>query len=93
MTGGDPSVPPSLVAAIFGAKKGEAVSAVAGDNYAVAQVQSIEPADPAKDPQAVKQLSDALANAMRNDVLGSFDQALRGHFSVEINQANLDRLL
>ncbi|HKT18467.1 MAG TPA: peptidyl-prolyl cis-trans isomerase [Stellaceae bacterium] len=92
-TGGDPSVPPSLVAAIFGAKKGEAVSAAAGDNYAVAQVQSIEPADPAKDPQAVKQLSDVLGNAMRNDMLSSFDQALRAHIPVEINQANLDRLL
>ncbi|MGH7034386.1 MAG: peptidyl-prolyl cis-trans isomerase [Stellaceae bacterium] len=92
-TGGDPSVPPALVAAIFGAKKGDAVSAEAGDNYAVAQVQSIEPADPAKDPAAVKQLSDFLANAMRNDLLGSFDQALRSHFPVEINQANLDRVL
>jgi hypothetical protein len=92
-TGGDPSVPPALVAAIFGAKKGDAVSAEAGDNYAVAEVQSIEPADPAKDPAAVKQLSDFLANSMRNDLLGSFDQALRSHFPVEINQANLDRLL
>jgi len=26
-------------------------------------------------------------------MLGSFDQALRSHFPVEINQANLDRLL
>lgn len=92
-TGGDPSIPPALVAAIFGAKQGEAVSAEAGDTYAVAQVQSIEPADPAKDPAAVKQLSDFLANSMRNDMLGSFDQALRSHFPVEINQANLDRLL
>lgn len=92
-TGGDPSVPPALVAAIFGAKKGDAVSAEAGDNYAVAEVQSVEPADPAKDPAAVKQLSDFLANSMRNDLLGSFDQALRTHFPVEINQANLDRLL
>lgn len=91
-TGGDPTVPPALVVAMFGAKQGEAVSAAAGDNYAVAQIKSVEPADPAKDPAAVKQLSDALANEMRNDMLGAFDQALRAHFPVEINQTNLDRL-
>ncbi len=92
-TGGDPAVPPALVVAIFDAKTGAAVSAAAGDNYAVAQIKSVEPADPAKNPAAVKQLSDALANEMRNDMLSAFDQALRDHFPVKINQTNLDRLL
>ncbi len=91
--GSDPTVPPALVAALFGAKQGGAVSAPSGDSYAVAQLKTIEPADPAKDAAAVKPLSDELANAMRNDLLGAFDQALRAHFPVEINQANLDRLL
>ena len=92
-TGNNPGTPPALIVALFGAKQGDAVSAVASDNYAVAQLKSIEAADPAKDTNAVKTLSGELANEIRNDMLGAFDQALRTHFPVEINQANLDRLL
>ncbi len=90
--GGSDAVPPALVVALFGTKEGGAVSAPAGDNFAVAQLKSIAPADPAKDANAVQPVSDEIANQMRNDVMGAFDQALRTHFSVEINQANLDRL-
>jgi peptidyl-prolyl cis-trans isomerase D len=92
-TGSDPSIPPALVAATFRAKQGGAVSAPSGDGYAVAQVKTIEPADAAKNPEGAKQLSDELTNEMRNDMLNAFDQALRGHFPVEINQTNLDRAL
>lgn len=92
-TGGDAAVPPALVAEIFDAKKGAAVSAASGDNFVVAQVKTIEPADPKKDPGAVKALSEQLTSEMRNDMLHAFDQALRGYFPVEINQSNLDRLL
>jgi peptidyl-prolyl cis-trans isomerase D len=92
-TSGDAKVPPALVASIFSAKKGEAVSAAAGDNYAVAEVKTIEPADPSKNPEAVKDLSDQLAGEMRNDLMSAFQQALRAHFPVEINQTNLDRVL
>ncbi len=91
-TGGDAKVPPALVASIFNAKKGEAVSAAAGDNYAVAEVKTIDPADPSKNAGAVKDLSDQLAAEMRDDTMGAFEQALRAHFPVEINQTNLDRL-
>lgn len=92
-TGSDPSIPPALVAALFRAKQGGAVSAPSGDDYAVAQVKTIEPADAAKNPAGVNQLSNELSNEMRNDILNAFDQALRARFPVEINQTNLDRLL
>jgi len=91
--GSTPAIPPALVVAMFGAKQGGAVSAPSGDNYAVAQVATIEPADPSKDAAAVKELSGALSNEMRNDMLSAFDQALRTHFPVVINQDNLDHLL
>ncbi len=91
--GSTPAIPPALVVAMFGAKQGGAVSAPSGDDYALAQVETIEPADPAKDAAAVKELSGALSDEMRNDTLSAFDQALRTHFPVVINQANLDRLL
>jgi peptidyl-prolyl cis-trans isomerase D len=92
-TSGDDKVPPALVASIFDAKKGEAVSAPAGDNYAVAQVETIEPADPSKNADAVKDLSDQITGEMRNDLMSAFEQALRAHFPVEINQTNFDRVL
>ena len=92
-TGGNETVSPALVAAIFGAKQGSAISAPAGDNVAVAQLTAIEAADPAKDADAIKPVSTELTNAMRNDILSAFDQALRAQFPVQINQANIDRLL
>lgn len=92
-TGSDPAIPPALVVDLFGAKQGGAVSAPAGDNYAVAQLQTIEAADPSKDPAAVKDLSGEIDNEIRNDMLNAFDQALRGYFPVDVNQANIDRLL
>lgn len=92
-TGGDPSVPPALLAAMFNAKKGGVVSAPSGENFVVAEVKTIEPADPTKNPAAVKALSDQIANDMRSDVMSAVDQALRAYFPVDINQTNLDRLL
>ncbi len=92
-TGAGATIPPALVAALFGAKEGGAVSAADGDNVVVGQVKNIEPADPAKDPAAVKAMSNQLSNAMKDDMLGAFDHALRGQFPVEVNQANIDRLL
>ncbi|HVA15801.1 MAG TPA: SurA N-terminal domain-containing protein [Stellaceae bacterium] len=92
-TGGDPATPPALVAALFDAKPNGAVSAPAGGNFVVAQLKSVEPADPSKDPAAVKQLTDQIAGEMKTDMLGAFSQTLRANFPVQINQANLDHVL
>ncbi len=88
-----PTAPPSLIAAIFGAKPNGAVSASAGDNVMVAQLKSTEPADPAQDQAGVKQLTDQLSASMKADMLGAFTRTLRATFPVEINQTNLDRVL
>ncbi len=90
--GSDPTVPPALVAALFNAKQGGAVSAASGENVVVGQVKTIEAADPAKDADNVKQFADELSNQLKTDMMGAFDQSLRGHFPVEINQSNLDHL-
>jgi peptidyl-prolyl cis-trans isomerase D len=92
-TGGDSKVPPALVARIFEAKPGAAVTAPTDDSYAVAQLQAVQPADPAADKDAVAQLSQQLGTAMKSDMMQEFDKALRQHFPVEVNQANLDRAL
>ena len=92
-TSDSPAAPPSLIAALFGAKPNTAVSAVAGDNVVVAQLKTIEPADPAQDQAGVKRLTDQLSASMKSDVLNAYTQTLRATFPVEINQANLDRVL
>jgi peptidyl-prolyl cis-trans isomerase D len=92
-TGDAPTAPPALVAALFRAKPNGAVSAAAGDTVVVAQLKSIQPADPATDQAGVKQLTDQLSGAMKSDMLGAFTRTLRTTFPVQINQTNLDHVL
>jgi peptidyl-prolyl cis-trans isomerase D len=92
-TGGDAKVPPALVAKLFSAKLNGAASAPSADGQVVAELTAIQPADPAKDATAVKQLSDQLGRDMTTDVFTEYSRALRSTFPVEINKTNLDRLL
>jgi peptidyl-prolyl cis-trans isomerase D len=92
-TGGDQKLPPPLIAKLFDVKPGGAVDEAAGDSVVVAQLASIAPADPAADKNAVDALAHDLGTVMQNDVLGEYDQALRRTFPVEVDQANLDKLL
>ena len=92
-TGGDQATPPTLVAALFGAKTNGAVSAPSGNNFVVAQLKSIQPADPKTDQAGVKRLKDELSGEMKTDMLGAFTEGLRANFPVQINQANLDHVL
>jgi peptidyl-prolyl cis-trans isomerase D len=92
-TGDTPTAPPALIAALFEAKGNGAVSAPAGDDVVIAQLKSIQPADPSTDQAGVKQLTDQLSGAMKNDLLEAFTRTLRTDFPVEINQANLDHVL
>ena len=88
-----PTAPPSLIAALFSAKPNTAVSAAAGDNVVVAQLKTIQPADPAQDQAGLKRLSDQLSASMKSDMLNAYTQTLRATFPVQVNQANLDRVL
>ena len=92
-TDGDAQVPPALVAKLFTAKAGGAVTAPAGDGYVVAQLKEIQPADPAKDKDTVAQLSKQLGLGMQNDILTEYEQALHGHFPVNIDRDKLNRFL
>jgi hypothetical protein len=78
---------------LFSAKPNDAVSAAAGDNVVVAQLKAIQPADPAQDQAGVKRLSDQLSASMKSDMLNAYTQTLRSTFPVQVNQANLDRVL
>jgi len=88
-----PTAPPSLIAALFSAKPNGAVSAPAGDNVVVAQLKTIQPADPAQDQAGVKKLTDQLSASMKSDMLDAYTRTLRTTFPVQINQTNLDHVL
>ena len=88
---GDDKVPAALVAKIFETDAGKAVSARGTEGYAVAQVKEIQPADPAKDSDAVQRLSQQLAPSMREDLLQQFDQALRQRYPVSVDQTAVTR--
>jgi peptidyl-prolyl cis-trans isomerase D len=91
--GGDDKLPPPLIAKLFDAKPGAAMDEAAGDSVVIAQLASIAPADPAANKNAVDALAKDLGSSMQNDVLGEYDQALRRTFPVEVDKANLDKVL
>ena len=91
-SGGDPKVPATVVAGLFGAKPGEAVLGKGNDGYVVAVVKDVIAADPAKDAKGVAQFSDRLvAPGLKNDMLQEFDRALRQRYSVSIDEAAVSR--
>jgi peptidyl-prolyl cis-trans isomerase D len=90
---GGANLSPALIAKLFEAKPGQAVSAASGGGFAVAQLKDIVPADPAKDKAALDTLSHRLAQQLQSEFLGDFSRALRRRFPVEVNQANFDRAL
>jgi peptidyl-prolyl cis-trans isomerase D len=86
-------LPASAVAKMFDIKPGEAAATSGPEGWYVVQLKSIEPADPKTDEAAVKQVTEQLTDAMRGDILGEFEKALRNRYPVTIRQQEIDRLL
>jgi peptidyl-prolyl cis-trans isomerase D len=85
-------VPPTLVASIFEAKPNSAVFVRGGDVYLVAELKAVLPPDPAQAEKDVAGFADRLiAPGMRDDLLQEFDQALRRHFPVSIDEPAVER--
>jgi peptidyl-prolyl cis-trans isomerase D len=90
-SGGDPKVPPVLVARLFEAKTGGVVSAKGDDGYLVAQLKEILPPDTATQAAGTARLSQQLGAQMQDDLLREYDQALRERYPVSIDQAAVSR--
>jgi peptidyl-prolyl cis-trans isomerase D len=90
-SGGDPKVPPVLVARLFEAKTGGVVSAKGDDGYLVAQLKDVLPPDPATQAAGAARLSQQLGAQMQDDLLREYDQALRDRYPVSIDQAAVAR--
>jgi len=85
------ALPQTVVTAIFGAKPHEAVQAATADGIYVAELTEVIAADPAAAEPEVDRLSTQLGQQIQADLHAEFAQALRQHFPVQIDQAQVDR--
>ncbi|HEV2302917.1 MAG TPA: peptidyl-prolyl cis-trans isomerase [Stellaceae bacterium] len=88
--GGDPGVPAVLLAKLFAAKKGEAVSASDATGAYVAEIETIT--WPQADAKAAAALTPAVEQGLKDDLSAEFSQALRVRFPVEIRHEVIDKL-
>jgi peptidyl-prolyl cis-trans isomerase D len=85
---------PEVVRALFATEAGDFADQVVpvGDDFALVTTDEVSGANPADDPEGVEQLENELAAGMRNDLLSTFQMALRNDYPVEIDVAELNRL-
>jgi peptidyl-prolyl cis-trans isomerase D len=84
---------PELIAALFGAKVGDATMAATPQGAMVAKLVSTVPADPTADEAGVKRLHDQIVGAIGGDLLNDFADALRAKYGVEVNQSVLESMI
>ncbi len=82
-----PHITPLLASDIFKVQPGQAAMDETPDTFTVAQLKSIEPADPSNPGE----LPTILANQMIGDVVVQFNNSVRQRFGVEVDRAALNR--
>lgn len=82
-----------MVADLFAAKVGEAVTARGPDGYVVGRLTKVVNAVPGTDPDGVAGVAEQISNAMRNDLRSGFARALEAEHGVWIDQKTLDEVL
>jgi peptidyl-prolyl cis-trans isomerase D len=88
----DVKLPPTLIAQLFHLKVGEAATDDGPAGTYVAQLKTIQAADPATDKTGPERQADELKNDLNGELLAQFEAALRNRYKVEIKQAALDAL-
>jgi len=93
--GGDPAISAELRQEIFGAQAGDAVAAAHPDQPAqvIAVLDEILPADPAIDPDRLRQLAAQVASSYQNDALQQFQVAVQSDIDVRINAQAVDQVV
>jgi peptidyl-prolyl cis-trans isomerase D len=88
-------VPPELVADVFAAEAGAAVTRRDGASVILAEVTSVEPFDPATEANAgiVDTLEQQFGQQVRDDVFSLYTAALRDRAGVSVNQTLLESTL
>jgi peptidyl-prolyl cis-trans isomerase D len=87
--------PPELIADIFAAADGDAVTRADGDGVIVAQITNIKPFDPGteENAQVLEQIRSQFSQQAKDDVLALYTAALRDGGDVSINQPLIDSTL
>lgn len=91
--GAETVLTPDLVASLFAAKTGDIVTAPSPQGATLAKLLAVMPAELKADEDGVKRLGDQLLGAIDADLLGTFGNALRAQYGVEINSSVVDSLL
>jgi len=96
-TAGGPAqgVAQAAVRALFSVPPGEVADEVVslGEGFAVVRTDEVIEADPADAPEGVARLRDELRGDMRADLLAQFERSLREAYPVEIDMAEVNRLM
>lgn len=87
------NLPRSLASELFDVKVGGASSAPSGSGYTIGVLKEIKEAKPSSDRTAVDALAEQLAERIASDLEVQYNNALRQHHTVEIDQRALDNVL
>ena len=87
------NLPRSLAAELFGVKVGGASSAPSESGYTIGVLKEIVKAKVGANSADVKALAEQLAQRIGRDLEVQYNNALRQHHNVEIDQRALDNLL
>ncbi|NKB58639.1 MAG: hypothetical protein GKS00_20110 [Alphaproteobacteria bacterium] len=90
--GAGSNLPRALVSDIFAAKIGGAASSRAGTGHTIAVLKRVEAANPNTDSAAVKALQTRLGEAIASDVEVQYNNALRQHHTVTVDQRAIDTI-
>lgn len=83
----------ALPGELFTMKPGEVTVLSNPQGAVVAQLASIEEADPEAETEQLEQTRENLANTLENDILQQFSQSLRDQYGVTTNERLLDQLV
>lgn len=96
-TRGEPDVAHGVTEAmaqeIFALNPGEAMLAPSAGGYLIARLESVQAADPAADRAAAESLRAQLREAIENDLMTQFQDALTNRYPVEVNRATFDQFM
>ncbi len=89
--GREAALAPALIAKLFAAKPGEAVTAADATGSYVAQLTQVQSADQIPEAAAAS-LKRELTAGLQRDLGDEFNQALRAHFPVDVKRAVVDQM-
>ncbi len=89
----DPAMPVELHRVLFGLKKGEATMVETADGFIVAMAAEIIEPDPKADEAGFTKTRRDIANSIANDLVNTFQEAVRLRAHPTINQTNFDQIV